>query len=145
MGTEASHVEPWDEAAPLIPSHLPTGKRRQQPGGGPRRATAEALAEPGLTFTSEKITPSKLCLFWGPRVRHESKRRLPWEPRGCVCCSHVSSLQGLLMSWLTSSQLNVSYAHLRMELDDFTSSLPFSQLLSSVRLLAVPSRLPPTP
>jgi len=49
------------------------------------------------------------------------------------------------MSWLTSSQLNVSYAHLRMELDDFTSSLPFSQLLSSVRLLAVPSRLPPTP
>lgn len=147
MGTAASQNEPWDEAAPLIPPRLPAGERGQQLAwrGAQMRAAAEALAEPGLTFTSKKITPSELRLFWGPRVRHESKRRLPWEPRGCVCCSRVSSLQGLLMSWLTSSQLNVSYAHLRMEPAAFVSSLPFSQLLSSALLLAVPSPPPATP
>lgn len=107
--------------------------------GVAKRAAAEALSEPRLTFTSEKITPSKLRLFWGPSVRHESKRRLPWEPWGCVCCSRVSSLLGLLMSWLTSSQLNMAYAYLRMDLAAFTPSLPFSQLQSSALLLAVPS------
>lgn len=146
---------PWAQQHPRV-SHrmrlphssplacLPASAGSSQPGGRPRRAAAEALAEPGLTFTSEKITPSKLRLFWGPHVQHESKRRLPWEPRGCVCCSHVSSLQGLLMSWLTSSQLNVSYAHLRIEPAAFASSLPFSQLLSSACLLAVPSPPPAT-
>lgn len=112
---------------------------------GPRRAAAETLAEPGLTLTSEKITPSKLRLFWGPHVQHESKRRLPWESRGCVCCSRVSSLQGLLMPWLTSFQLYVSYAHLRMEPATFVSSLPSSQLLSSAHSLPVPSPPPATP
>lgn len=125
--------EVWGEAAPTHGPSQPAWR------GGPRRATAEALSEPGLTFTSEKITPSKLCLCWGPSVRHEWKRRLPWEPRGCVCCSRVSSLLGLLMSRLTSSQLTMAYAYLRMDLAAFTPSLPSSQLLSSALLLAAPS------
>lgn len=93
--------------------------------GGSGRGAAEALTEPGLTFTGEKITPSELRLFRGPRVRHEWKRSIPWEPPGCARCSRVSSLQGLLMPRLTSSPLNVSYAHLRMQPAAFASSLLF--------------------
>lgn len=64
-------------------------------------------------------------------MRHEWKRSIPWEPPGCVCCSRVSSLQGLLMPRLTSSPLNVSYAHLRMQPAAFASSPLFSRLLPS--------------
>lgn len=64
-------------------------------------------------------------------MRHEWKRSIPWEPPGCVCCSRVSSLQGLLMARLTSSPLNVSYAHLRMQPAAFASSPLSSRPLSA--------------